>query len=50
NAKKEQVYPWIHFDIAGVAFTHSNKNYRGNGGTGVGVRLLFEFLRRRTTV
>jgi leucyl aminopeptidase len=47
DSKKQQAYPWIHLDIAGVAYTHSDKNYRGNGGTGVGVRLLFEYLRRR---
>lgn len=47
DGKKKQAYPWIHLDIAGVAYTHAEKNYRGNGGTGVGVRLLFEFLQHR---
>jgi leucyl aminopeptidase len=36
-------YPWVHLDIAGPAFLGSMDNYRGKGGTGVGVRLLFEF-------
>jgi len=36
-------YPYIHLDIAGPAFTTKRINYRGIGGTGVGVRLLFDF-------
>jgi leucyl aminopeptidase len=36
-------YRWIHLDIAGPAFTEKSDNYRGIGGTGVGVRLLFNF-------
>lgn len=36
-------YPYIHLDIAGPAFTTKKLNYRGVGGTGVGVRLLFKF-------
>ncbi len=39
-------YPWMHFDIAGPAFTHKPDKYRGNGGTGVGVRILTDFLKR----
>lgn len=35
--------PWIHLDIAGPAFLTSRSNYRGIGGTGVGVRLLYSF-------
>jgi leucyl aminopeptidase len=38
-------YPWIHLDIAGIAFFHVRDSYRGKGGTGVGVRLLFDFLK-----
>jgi leucyl aminopeptidase len=38
-------YPWIHLDIAGPAFINENKDYRPKGGTGVGVRLLFNFLK-----
>jgi len=41
-------YPWMHFDIAGPAFTHKADKYRGNGGTGVGVRLLSDFLKRQS--
>ncbi len=36
-------YPYIHLDIAGPAFVTSKDSYRGKGGTGVGVRLLFDF-------
>lgn len=36
-------YPYMHFDIAGPAFVMAKDNYRGKGGTGVGVRLLFDF-------
>ncbi|MBI3502174.1 MAG: leucyl aminopeptidase [Bacteroidetes bacterium] len=38
-------YPWIHLDIAGPAFLPSRDSYRGKGGTGTGVRLLFDFLK-----
>jgi len=37
-------YPWIHIDIAGPSFLPSPDSYRGKNGTGVGVRLLTEFL------
>lgn len=37
-------YPWMHFDIAGVAFSKKNDSYRGKGGTGFGLRLLYNFL------
>jgi leucyl aminopeptidase len=36
-------YPYIHIDIAGPAFLDKRDSYRGQGGTGFGVRLLFEF-------
>jgi len=36
-------YPWIHLDIAGPAFIDSAWDYKTKGGTGVGVRLLFDF-------
>ncbi len=36
-------YPWMHFDIAGPAFLHSASSYRGKGGTGYGVRFLFNY-------
>ena len=38
-------YPWIHLDISGPAYLHLKDSYRGKGGTGVGVRLLFDFLK-----
>lgn len=38
-------YPWLHLDIAGPAFTLSESEYRGKGGTAIGVRLLFDFLK-----
>ncbi|HTL81597.1 MAG TPA: leucyl aminopeptidase [Bacteroidia bacterium] len=36
--------PYMHFDIAGPAFISAKDAYRSKGGTGVGVRLLFDFL------
>lgn len=36
-------YPYFHLDIAGPAFVAAKDSYRGKGGTGVGVRLLFDF-------
>ncbi len=36
-------FPWIHLDIAGCAFLTKSDNYRGNGATGIPVRLLFDF-------
>lgn len=38
-------YPWIHLDIAGPAFLETDDHYRLRGGTGVGVRLLANFLK-----
>ena len=38
-------YPWVHFDIAGPAFLTKADSYRGRGGTGVGVRLLYRFIK-----
>ena len=37
-------YPYIHLDIAGPAFLEKRDSYRGQGGTGYGVRLLFDFV------
>jgi leucyl aminopeptidase len=42
--------PFIHLDIAGPAFLDKRDHYRTKGGTGVGVRLLHEFIKRRATV
>ena len=41
-------YPFTHLDIAGSAFMLTPFNYRGSGGTGVGVRLLFNFLKKKS--
>lgn len=41
-------YPWMHIDIAGAAFLKSTDSYRGKNGTGVGVRLLYDFLKNRS--
>ncbi len=40
-------YPYVHFDIAGPAFLSSADGYRTKGATGVGVRLLYDFLKNR---
>jgi len=37
-------YPYIHIDIAGPAFLEKRNSYRGIAGTGVGVRLFFNFI------
>jgi leucyl aminopeptidase len=39
-------YPYIHLQIAGLAYAEKPASYHGKGGTGYGVRLLFEFLKR----
>lgn len=39
--------PFIHIDIAGTAYLGKRDHYRGKGGTGVGVRLFYEFIKRR---
>ncbi|NQY68060.1 MAG: leucyl aminopeptidase [Flavobacteriales bacterium] len=36
-------YPWLHIDIAGTAFLTATDNYKAKGGTGYGVRLLYNF-------
>jgi leucyl aminopeptidase len=38
-------YPWIHLDIAGPAFLQKADHYRSKGGTGVGLRLLLDFIK-----
>ncbi len=38
-------YNWMHFDIAGPAFISSQDSYRSKNGTGVGVRLIFDFVK-----
>lgn len=38
-------YPFIHVDIAAPAFLTADSTYIKKGGTGVGVRLLFDFIK-----
>ncbi|SDZ14014.1 leucyl aminopeptidase [Proteiniborus ethanoligenes] len=38
--------PWIHMDIAGTAFTSKASEYIAEGGTGVGVRTLYEMVKK----
>jgi len=40
--------PWVHLDIAGTAIQEEGADYTVKGGSGVGVRLLVDYLRRRT--
>ena len=39
--------PWVHVDIAGPSQSSKERGYLGKGATGVGVRTLVEFVRRR---
>jgi leucyl aminopeptidase len=38
-------YPWVHLDIAGTAMLEEATEYSPRGASGIGVRLLIEFLR-----
>lgn len=38
--------PWAHLDIAGTAWTDKDKPYTPKGATGIGVRLILDFLTR----
>jgi leucyl aminopeptidase len=40
-------YPWVHLDIAGTSIMEESTDYIPRGGSGVGVRLLIDFLRHR---
>jgi len=40
-------YPYYHLDIAGPAFIAAKDGYRSKGGTGIGVRLLFDFFKNK---
>lgn len=42
-------YPWLHLDIAGPAYLRTANGYRTKEGTGVGVRLLYHFLKQHFT-
>lgn len=39
-------FDFIHLDIAGPSFNKSRDSYRGIGGSGTGVRLLYDFLKK----
>ena len=41
-------YPYVHLDIAGPSFNKAPFNYRGKGGSGVGVRILYNFFLDRS--
>jgi len=41
-------YPWMHLDIAGPAFISGDDYYRLKGGTGSGVRILFDYLLKKS--
>jgi leucyl aminopeptidase len=43
-------FPWLHLDIAGPAYLRAANGYRTKEGTGVGVRLLFDFLKKHATI
>lgn len=38
-------YPWIHLDIAGPAILKEDEPYKQKGASGVGVRLLYHFIK-----
>lgn len=40
-------FPWLHLDIAGPAYLRTANGYRTKEGTGVGVRLLYDFLKNQ---
>ncbi|PIV19844.1 MAG: leucyl aminopeptidase [Deltaproteobacteria bacterium CG_4_8_14_3_um_filter_45_9] len=44
-SKFAEKVPWVHLDIAGPASIEKERPYIPRGGTGVGVRLLVQFLR-----
>ncbi|OPL07892.1 MAG: hypothetical protein AVO33_03205 [delta proteobacterium ML8_F1] len=37
--------PWVHLDIAGTAFSEKARGYRPKGATGMGVRLLYHYIK-----
>ena len=41
-------YPYIHLDIAGTSLLEKKDYYRPAGGTGTGVRLLYDFFKSKT--
>ncbi|MET0404005.1 MAG: leucyl aminopeptidase [Cystobacter sp.] len=41
--------PWVHLDIAGPSVSPKERGYNAKGATGVGVRTLVEYVRRRAS-
>ncbi|RMG83637.1 MAG: leucyl aminopeptidase [Bacteroidetes bacterium] len=46
DKKGNHAYPWIHLDIAGPARLAAKRKYMTQGGSGVGVRLLYQFIKQ----
>jgi leucyl aminopeptidase len=44
-SKFVQDHPWVHLDIAATAWTEKERPYTPKGATGIGMRLLTQFLR-----
>jgi leucyl aminopeptidase len=44
-SKFVQKFPWVHLDIAATAWTDKDRPYTPKGATGIGMRLLTQFLR-----
>jgi leucyl aminopeptidase len=44
-SKFVETYPWVHLDIAATAWTDKERPYTPKGATGIGCRLLTQFLR-----
>jgi leucyl aminopeptidase len=40
-------YPWIHLDIAGIAYLSMAQGYQVKNASGFGIRLLYRFLKKR---
>jgi leucyl aminopeptidase len=38
--------PWVHLDIAGTSWVEKEKPYRPKGASGIGVRLLLDFIKK----
>jgi leucyl aminopeptidase len=38
--------PYVHMDIAGPAWLDAKEDYKGQGGTGAGIRLLYTYLKK----
>ncbi len=41
-------YPWIHLDIATMAYMDARESYQGKGATAAGLRLLYDFIERKS--